>query len=821
MSYARAGPNPPAGRAWATVAVGGRGADWPDSTPGIKNRRLRDGGCARLTYTEGRTVGRGHATPTLNRQPETCLMRIHAFRPRRVWLLLAVLLPFLCLAGCAGRASRGPASDRAVAAAPTPVPPTATFTPVPTPTFTPTATPTPTRLPTFTPVPTPTATPTVTVRNLPQPYINPHAAGPRLAVAGDYANRAEHADGHYDLELIGTQVMATIATTGSPVQHWAKAVTEPLFTVSPAFRPPYPILRTVEGRPVTRTGDPDPDHPEPRRFLLRVDPDGTVHYVDDDHVEGVGHLAYRLDTIWGTTPAANDHAVLQILDANWFGKTVISGHPPPVQREIPAHMDNRWKVWRPARMVGSYVTLDAAGRVTVLGSPEHGTVGQSLLAELGELHHLQELDLVGWSLLRNTGPYDSREELVEQQRLLENGLSPERARQLYLLGFVGEIPPQLAQLPRLRRLDLSNNFLFGTIPLGQGYWQALESLDLPWNLLTGDLPDALGHLRHLQSLRLYGNGFSGPLPPTWGQLANLTELSLAHNQLTGTLPPEWGQLQQLQRLDLWDNQLTGPLPPAWGQLQQLQELVLQRNQFTGTLPPEWGQLRQLQRLDLQNYQFTGPLPPEWGQLRQLQRLDLWGNQLTGPLPPEWGQLQQLQTLFLQSNQLTGPLPPEWGQLQQLQELFLGYNQLSGALPPAWGQLRQLQTLGLVNNQLAGPLPPEWGQLRQLQTLGLQVNQLSGTLPPEWGQLRQLQRLNLSANQLTGPLPTEWSQLRQVQELHLDNNQLTGPLPLEWIRMTELKNLHLHNNQLTGCLPTAWRELNIRLTLPVGLRFCDP
>ena len=59
------------------------------------------------------------------------------------------------------------------------------------------------------------------------------------------------------------------------------------------------------------------------------------HYVDDDHVEGVGHLAYALDTVWGTTPTANDRAVLEILDEYWFGETLLSAEPPPVQFEIP------------------------------------------------------------------------------------------------------------------------------------------------------------------------------------------------------------------------------------------------------------------------------------------------------------------------------------------------------------------------------------------------------------------------------------------------------------------------------------------------------
>ncbi len=129
----------------------------------IKNGRLRDGERGSPTLGGG-TVGRHHDTPTLNRYSGTCLMRIQDSRPRRGWLLLAVLLPLLCLAGCAARASRSPARDRAVAASPTPMPPVATFTPVPTPspTVTPTSTPRPTLSPTPTLLPTPTSTPTFT-----------------------------------------------------------------------------------------------------------------------------------------------------------------------------------------------------------------------------------------------------------------------------------------------------------------------------------------------------------------------------------------------------------------------------------------------------------------------------------------------------------------------------------------------------------------------------------------------------------------------------------------------------------------------------------
>ena len=83
------------------------------------------------------------------------------------------------------------------------------------------------------------------------------------------------------------------------MQYWAREVTASLFTVPEPFRPPYPVLRTAEGGTVRADGTPNPDHPEPRRCLPRVDPDGTVHYVDDAQVEGEDRQAYCLRTWWG------------------------------------------------------------------------------------------------------------------------------------------------------------------------------------------------------------------------------------------------------------------------------------------------------------------------------------------------------------------------------------------------------------------------------------------------------------------------------------------------------------------------------------------
>ena len=530
-------------------------------------------------------------------------MRIHAARPRRGWLLLAVLLPCLCLAGCAARGSRSPAADRAAAAAPSPTPPVATLTPVPTPspTFTPTSTPTPTPLPTPTPTPTPTATPTVT---------GPPTPTPSRTVSGAYDNLAEHPDGRYALQLAGTRVAATFATSRSPVQYWAREMAAPLFTVPEGFRPPYPVLRTAEGTPVRADGTPDPDHPEPRRFRLRVEPNGAVHYADDARVEGVGHLAYRLDTVWGTTPAANDRAILEILDAHWFGEILLSAVPPSVQIEVAEETHKERTI--PAHQRDVFVSLNADGRVTALGGfpNDFNYFRGSLLPELGQLHQLEHLDL-GYR-------YGGLEARYSPRGYVEHGsMSPAEA------GFLsGALPPQLAQLTRLRHLDLQGHFLTGSIPSEMGRLASLEYLDLGDNWLSGPVPAELGQLAHLQTLDLSSNQLT-VLPPVLSQLDRLRTLNLRGNELTA-LPPELGQLAHLQTLDLGGNELTA-LPPELGQLAHLQTLSLWGNELTVALPSELGQLAHLRTLDLGGNELTA-LPPELGQLAHLQTLNLGGNE---------------------------------------------------------------------------------------------------------------------------------------------------------------------------------------------------
>ena len=137
------------------------------------------------------------------------------------------------------------------------------------------------------------------------------------AVVGAYGNPNEHHEGRFSLYRTEDRVTATFTTTRSPVQYWAHQHTEPLFHVPPAYRPPIPVVREVEGHHVLIDGTPDPAQPNPRRFQLKVDPDGAVRYVGNSDLDGAGYLAYTLETIWGVSLAAHFAALGEVLTDSW------------------------------------------------------------------------------------------------------------------------------------------------------------------------------------------------------------------------------------------------------------------------------------------------------------------------------------------------------------------------------------------------------------------------------------------------------------------------------------------------------------------------
>ena len=490
----------------------------------------------------------------------------------------------------------------------------------------------------------------------------PMVANPPQWHTGVYAQTS----GQYLLKRRGDLVSAVLATRAAPLPPPAT-----LFTLPPAYRPPFLLWRDVAGRVVQADGSPDPAFPEPYPFRLWILPDGTVrqHWQAAPAVDE-RYLAYEMNVTWGTTPAANDHAVLALLDEHWFGTAVLSATPPKEKHRWQAPPHPYWNPepterrkpddWTETVWMTSSMIFNDQGRVAELSLT--GPFFSDMPSELGQLSQLEELVLDAWGI----------DYVMESRRgrLASNEPLPP--------GLTGPIPPELGLLTQLQRLTLSEHQL------------------------------------------------TGPIPPTLGNLARLQELDLSRNLLSGTVPPELGSLTQLRRLKLSDNWLT-TLPPEIGQLDCLRELHMSDN-FLWALPPELGQLSNLTHLFLDSNRLAA-LPPELSQLSNLRWLELDYNWLS-TLPPELGQLLNLEFLSLMDNRLY-ELPPELGQLQRLHSLYAHHNRLT-ALPPELGQLQALINLGLSDNSIA-TIPPELGPLAELDwgSFSISDNPLTGCLPAAW------------------------------------------------------------------------------------------
>ena len=413
-------------------------------------------------------------------------------RGRRALSALSLLL--LCLLAAAGCAARGRSAAEPTATSTPTLPRTAVSTPKST------ATP----RPSFTPTVTPTAAPAAAA------ILTPTSAA---QVEGVYADLAEHHHGRYRLQRHGDRVEATFMTTRSPVPAGTQLPPPVLFTLPPAFRPPFPVLRRVTGQVVRADGSPDPARPDPRPFRLQLEPDGRVRYLDPPDVAELSYLAYDLRLAWGTTPAANDRAILRILDRPRFEDLPDGYH----------------------QQSGGWVVEIEDGRVTRLKLTDFKAV---IPPELGQLTQLKILMLVRPPIKSESGD-----------------------------PWAGPIPPELGQLVNLIYLDLRDNQLTGAIPPQLGQLVNLKTLDLRDNQLIGAIPPQLGQLQHLAELYLGQNQLTGAIPPELGQLVNLTYLDLCCNRLTGAIPPQLGQLGNLvetasgrQPVDRPDPAPAGPTP---------------------------------------------------------------------------------------------------------------------------------------------------------------------------------------------------------------------------------------------------------------------
>ncbi|XP_061955179.1 probable LRR receptor-like serine/threonine-protein kinase At1g53440 isoform X2 [Populus nigra] len=291
----------------------------------------------------------------------------------------------------------------------------------------------------------------------------------------------------------------------------------------------------------------------------------------------------------------------------------------------------------------------------------------------------------------------------------------------------------LTSLVFLEEIDLSNNQLYGSIPVTMGNLPSLTSLDLSTNFLNGSIPSSLGNLSSLENL------------------------DLSTNFLSGSIPSSLENLSSLQYLVLWYNMLSGQIPKELGNLSNLEIMVLSFNELTGQLPPELGRLRSLYLLELSSNNLSGQLPENYANFTsdQLGWFSVAGNRLTGQVPSFIANRTALYMLSLSGNDFEGQLPLELlFNLSKLEYLFVSDVRSSGAgFPfPKYANMTRIRYLMIRNCSISGEIPPYIGDWSSLKYLDLSFNSLTGGIPDSMKKLN-LSKMFLTGNMLNGTVPS--------------------------------------------------------------------
>ncbi|KAG8492166.1 hypothetical protein CXB51_009600 [Gossypium anomalum] len=239
--------------------------------------------------------------------------------------------------------------------------------------------------------------------------------------------------------------------------------------------------------------------------------------------------------------------------------------------------------------------------------------------------------------------------------------------------------------------------------------------------LTGILPSELGNLTRLQVVDLTRNYLNGSIPSSFSNIP-LSNLSLLGNRLSGPIPPEIGDISTLLNLVLEDNLLGGSLPSNLGNLGRLDRFLLSGNNFTGRIPESFGNLKNLTDFRIDGNSLSGKIPDFIGNWTKLSRLDMQGTSMEGPIPSTISELKNLTELRISDLSGTSSAFPNLEGMKDMEELVLRNCLITGSIPANIGEMASLKTLDLSFNRLTGQIP---GTLEDLANLNF-LNLVSGS-----------------------------------------------------------------------------------------------
>ncbi|KAL8140224.1 hypothetical protein V2J09_006245 [Rumex salicifolius] len=274
--------------------------------------------------------------------------------------------------------------------------------------------------------------------------------------------------------------------------------------------------------------------------------------------------------------------------------------------------------------------------------------------------------------------------------------------------------------------------------------------------ISGVIPKEFASISKLQVMDLSRNYISGSIPTFLAKLP-LTKLALTGNQINGSIPNEIGELSTLEELVLEDNLLRGQLPHTLGNLKSLKRLLLAANNFTGTIPETFGNLKKLEDFRIDGSTLSGRIPSFIGNWSNINVLRMQGTNMEGPIPSTVNLMTKIKDLRVSDLRGSSMDFPDLKGSTDIKYLVLRRCLITGSIPEFLGEMEHLKILDLSFNGLTGPIPTNFQKLdkNDLGYMFLTNNSLSGSVP-SWV-INSKDRIDISYNFFTGSVTTSCQQ----------------------------------------------------------------
>eukprot|EP00981_Chlorochromonas_danica_P000804 scaffold192_cov320-Ochromonas_danica.AAC.15 len=369
------------------------------------------------------------------------------------------------------------------------------------------------------------------------------------------------------------------------------------------------------------------------------------------------------------------------------------------------------------------------------------------------------------------------------------------------IALSGTIANELARLPALQSLALSNCSFSGSLPIDLGGNSSLKILDLGFNFLTGSIKSSLYESRLLEELVLPGNWLTGQLSLQEGQWLALTYCILEYNLFYGSIPTSMGDLSYANTLSFGMNAFTGVFAVQLANMSALYMLQLQYNLFTGDMNFSPNSTNYITYFNITHNYFHGEMS-RVEDMVLVEVFDVGHNLLSGTLPQVVDLLNNFY-FFAQSNLLQGSIEEFFLRAVPVNTRYVDIsdNQLDGSFPRHVLALDGLSTAKACRRSTLSSLLP------QVHSYTLGNHAIHGSIPKCLFSMPKLRTLHLSGNGLEGSIPVEEEQElgASLSDLSLSHNQLTGSLPPPLRGGSRWVNLDVSYNKLKGGLSDNFNE----------------